>query len=107
MGETIYHSEDKRFPKFGNLFLGLKNIFMLLYTTSGYYGIIGGCTRALFSLLKQSCLLPFYFKHFLIFFVVRAQIQKGVQRLILFKFDDMKCQYEYSLYCAEISMKIA
>ena len=39
--EMIYHSVDKRFPKFGNFF-GLENIFILLYTTSDYYGIIKG-----------------------------------------------------------------
>ena len=29
--DIIYHSIDKRFPKFGNFFLGLENIFILLY----------------------------------------------------------------------------
>ena len=38
MGDMIYHSIDKRFPKFGNLFLGLENTSTLLYTTSDYYG---------------------------------------------------------------------
>ena len=36
--EIIYHSIEKRFPKFG-IFFGLENIFiLLLYTTSDYYG---------------------------------------------------------------------
>ena len=37
--DIIYHSIDKRFPKFGKKNLGLENIFTLLYTTSDYYGI--------------------------------------------------------------------
>ena len=31
-GEIVYHSIEKWFPKSGNLFFGLENIFILLYT---------------------------------------------------------------------------
>ena len=63
--DIIYHSVDKRFPKFG-IFFGLENICILLYTTSDYYGLIKGQTgysaRVLFCFIFFRAKIPFLIK---------------------------------------------
>ena len=59
--------------------------------------ILGGCTRAIFSLLKESCLLPFYFQNF---WANIQKVQISVQRIFVDTKPVKTCQYKYSLYCA-------
>ena len=61
---------------------------------------LGGCVRAIFALLKTSCLLPYYFERI---FKKLQKTSKNFNMRSTLATHTQNIQYEYSHFCAEIS----
>ena len=84
--DIIYHSIEKKFPKFGNLFFGLDNIFLLLYTTSDYYGNTVGPIIGKLYLHQQTKKLRLHLSYTIMHSIVKGFPNFEVQNLTWYIF---------------------